>query len=113
MEEPTDFASVLITHAKGRAHDEASLKLREAVEAVQRTGKAASVTVKVSVKPIAKIPNAFELEDKVTAIIPDDPRVSIWYSDHEGGLHRNNPDQPELPYTPDPVGKDAAAGHDN
>lgn len=61
-DQATEFATLLLTHAKGRAHDEATKKLREAVEAVQQTGKAASVTVKLDIKPVEKIPNAFRIQ---------------------------------------------------
>ncbi|MBO0883298.1 MAG: hypothetical protein J2P17_23775 [Mycobacterium sp.] len=112
--EHTEFASVLLNHAKGRAHDEASRLLREAVEAVQRTGKNASVTVKLAVTAVANIPNAFKLTDKVTAAIPEDPRTSMWFGDDQGGLHRNDPNQrPLWDDTPAVDGKTAAAGKDN
>lgn len=75
-DQTTEFAALLLTHAKGRAHDEATKKLREAVEAVQQTGKAASVTVKLDIKPVEKIPNAFRIQDSITAKIPEDPRTT-------------------------------------
>ncbi|ORV82860.1 hypothetical protein AWC11_23155 [Mycobacterium interjectum] len=112
-DEATEFAAVLLTHAKGRAHDEATRKLREAVESVQRTGKAASVSVKLDIKPVDKIPNAFRISDTVTAKIPEDPRTSMWFGDDHGGLHRNDPNQSELPYDTPADGKSAAAGRDN
>src|SRR5579875_2496338 len=93
---PDEFAAVLLQHAKGRAHDEASEKMREAVEAVKRTGKDAKVIVELAIKPVPKIPNAFRIEDKVTAKIPDDPRTSMWFADEQGGLHRNDPNQGSL-----------------
>ncbi len=112
--DPTEFGTVLLTHAKGRAHDEATRMLREAVEAVQRTGKPASVTVKLAIKPVDKIPNAFRIQDAVTANIPEDPRTSMWVGDENGGLHRNDPNQGELPYeTTSSDGKTSAAGKDN
>lgn len=112
-DQATEFATLLLTHAKGRAHDEATKKLREAVEAVQQTGKAATVTVKLSIKPVDKIPNAFRIQDAVTASIPEDPRTSMWFGDENGGLHRNDPNQRSL-YDDEPAdSKSAAAGRDN
>jgi hypothetical protein len=110
---PQEFASVLITHAKGRAHDEASEKLRAAVEAVKQTGKSAKVTVELVIKPIDKIPNAFKIHDKVTATIPEDPRTSMWFADENNGLHRNDPNQGSLfdSRTTPADGKSAAAGN--
>lgn len=112
--EPQDFGAVLLQHAKGRAHDEASKLLKDAVEAVKRTGKPASVTVKIAVKPVANVPNAFKLSDNVSATIPEDPRTSMWFADDEGALHRNDPNQGSL-YDESDVrdGKAAAAGRDN
>ncbi|OBI95580.1 hypothetical protein [Mycobacterium sp. 1465703.0] len=110
--EATEFASLLVTHKKGLAHDEASRKLREAVEAVQRTGKAASVTVKLSIKPVEKIPNAFRIQDSITASIPEEPRTSMWFGDDKGGLHRNDPNQREFDYDTPADNKTAGAGKD-
>lgn len=113
-DDATEFGTVLLTHAKGRAHDEATRKLREAVEAVQHTGKAASVTVQLDIKPVDKIPNAFRIQDKVTSKIPTNPRTSMWFGDEKGALHRNDPNQAELPYDTTPSdSKTAAAGKDN
>lgn len=109
----TEFGTVLLNHAKGRAHDEATKRLREAVAAVQQTGKDAKVVVELCIKPVPKIRNAFRIEDKVTAKIPEDPRTSMWFADDQGGLHRNDPNQRSL-YDDDPAdGKTAAAGRDN
>lgn len=109
----TEFATLLETHRKGLAHDEASRKLREAVTAVQLTGKPATVTVKIAIKPVEKIPNAFRIQDTITASIPQEPRTSMWFGDEEGGLHRNDPNQREFDYTTTASdGKTAAAGKD-
>ncbi|MFV8317073.1 hypothetical protein [Mycobacterium sp. 23] len=113
-DQATEFATLLLTHAKGRAHDEATKKLREAVEAVQQTGKAASVTVKLDIKPVDKIPNAFRIQDSITAKIPEDTRTSMWFGDDQGGLHRNDPNQRSLYDDDEPADKkSAAAGRDN
>jgi hypothetical protein len=114
-QQSTEFASVLLNHAKGRAHDEASAKLREAVEAVQQLGKVAKVTVELSVHPVPNNSAVVSLQDKVTASIPTEKRASIWFPDDDGALHRNDPNQRELwedERTP-ADGKTAAAGPNN
>ncbi|TDH57527.1 hypothetical protein E2F47_01795 [Mycobacterium eburneum] len=108
-DETPEFASLLLNHAKGRAHDEASAKLREAVEAVRNTGKSAKVTVELSIEPVAKIPNAYRIQDKVTSKIPEEPRTSMWFADDNGGLHRNDPNQRSL-YDDVESDRDTAAG---
>lgn len=88
-----DFAAVLMQHDKGKAHSLASRKLAEAVLAVQETGKAASVTIKVKLSPVKDLGTAVKLDADVTSTIPKEPSRSVWYTDDEGALHRNDPRQ--------------------
>nr|WP_046285128.1 hypothetical protein [Mycobacterium sp. UM_NZ2] len=107
----TEFSELLLRHAKGRAHDTASKLLREAVEAVKQTGRGASVTVTFSISQLKNNPRAVVVGDKVTAKIPEEKSDSIWFTDDEGGLHRNDPEQYEMNYGA-ADGKSAAAGRD-
>ncbi len=90
---PNEFAAVLLTHANGRAHDEASRLIQEAVEAVVRTGKSASVTVRLGFHLSKNSDDVIRVEDKVSSSIPEAPRASIWFADGEGALHRDDPKQ--------------------
>lgn len=111
--DPTEFAQFLLTHAKGRAHDELSQKLNEAVEAVKRTGKAGTVGLKVQIDPVKNNDEVVRIETNVTTKIPKEPVTSMWYADDDGALHRNDPNQRSL-YDDDPAdGKTAASGKDN
>lgn len=112
--EGLEFASVIIQHRKGIEHDKATKKLREAVAAVKATGKAATVTVQVSIKPVGNIPNAIKADVKVNDSIPEEKESSMWFVDDSGGLHRNDPTQRPLWEDPAPAtdGKSAAAGRD-
>ena len=92
-QDPEEFAAVLMQHAKGRANDEATKVFAEAVEAVKRTGKKATVTVKFDIIPMKNNDTAVRLEDKVTSTIPEAVRSSIWFADDDGKLHRNDPTQ--------------------
>lgn len=110
-----EFAAVLVQHAKGRAHDDATEKLRQAVEAVKRTGQSAKVTVELSIYPVKNNSSVIRMEDKVIAKIPEDPRSSMWYPDEKGNLYRNDPAQGSF-FDADQTaadGKSAAAGRDN
>jgi hypothetical protein len=113
--DPSEFASVLLQHAKGRAHDEATDKLKEAVEAVKKFGVSATVTVSFKVHPVKNNSTVVKLEDTVTAKIPTEPRSSMWFPDEQGALHRNQPglygdvDADTIPADT----KSAAAGKDN
>ncbi|MCV7255273.1 hypothetical protein H7J86_24220 [Mycobacterium hackensackense] len=107
----TEFATVLLGHSKGRAHDAASKLLKEAVEAVKLTGRKASVTVKFEISPIKNNNRVVQLGDKVTATIPEEKRDSIWFTDDDGGLHRNDPDQLTMEYGGTPTKSSTAEGN--
>lgn len=109
----TEFASVLIGHNKGRAHSAASKLLRDAVDAVKSTGRKATVTVTLEIKPMKNNFRVVQIGDKVNATIPEEKSDSVWFTDEDGGLHRNDPDQLRMEYGETPVdGKTAAAGRD-
>ncbi|MFT4126267.1 MAG: hypothetical protein QM662_08565 [Gordonia sp. (in: high G+C Gram-positive bacteria)] len=91
-----DFAAVLMQHASGRAHTEASKKLAEVVEAVMETGKPGSVTVKLTVSQDRDVKRMVKLADVVTAKVPTEPRRSLWFPDDDNTLHRNDPQQKSL-----------------
>lgn len=111
--DPTEFAQLLMNHAKGRAHDKASAKLNEAVEAVKRTGKGGEVSVKFSIHPVKNNDQVVRIESHVGSKVPEEAVTSIWYADDGGTLHRNDPNQDELPYTTTASdAKTAAAGPD-
>lgn len=94
----TEFATILLTHAKGRAHDEATSKMRELVEAVQRLGKSGSISITLSVHPVENNREVVRIQDSVKASIPTEKRSSMWFPDDDGGLHRNDPNQRELDF---------------
>ncbi|ORA23424.1 hypothetical protein [Mycobacterium aquaticum] len=113
--DPNDFAVTFVQHAKGRANDDATAKLKEVVEAVNRTGKPGKVVVELTVKPVPNIAGTFSLEDKITYTLPKEPRKSMWFGTDDGRLTRNQPGLygPVSAATmPAPDGKSAGAGHD-
>lgn len=113
--DPTDFAVTFIQHAKGRANDEATAKLKEIVEAVNRTGKPGKITIELTVKPVPNIAGTYSLEDKITHAPPKEPRKSMWFATADGGLTRNQPGlygPISADTMPAPDGKSAGAGHD-
>lgn len=112
-DDPTEFAQFLLRHAKGRAHDELSAKLNEAVEAVKRLGKGGEVALKVSISPIKGNDEVVRVETNVTSKLPKEPVTSMWYADDDGSLHRNDPKQHPLWDDNKADGKSAAAGKDN
>lgn len=85
----TDFIVVLATHDKGRAHAEASKALAECVDAALNTGKKGG-QVKLTVKVDPMESGAVRLILDVTSSPVKDPAGSIWFTDGEGHLSRDN-----------------------
>lgn len=110
---PTEFAQLLMSHAKGRAHDKATAELNAAVEAVKRTGKSGFVAIKFSIDPVKNNDEVVRIESNVTSKVPEEPVTSMWYADDDGALHRNDPNQRSFWDDSPADGKTAAAGKDN
>ena len=93
------FAAVLGEHRKGMTMLELSKALATVSAAVIEHGKAGSVTLKLTVKPLAGTADGtVVLSDEIVAKIPAGERgSSIFFSDDGGNLTRTNPYQPELP----------------
>lgn len=91
------ITDVLRDVRKGAAVNEATEALADAVRAVDATGKAASVTIKITVKPSV----ARDAEKRIAvAIAASLPRADIdealFFSDEHGDLLRTDPRQEEL-----------------
>jgi hypothetical protein len=62
-------------------------------------GKAASVTLKITLKPQTKYAgDVVEITDDLAAKVPQAARgAALFFTDSVGGLSRTNPNQPQLP----------------
>ena len=84
---------------KGRAAHDASLKLREVVEAVRNTGKGGELKLTIKVAPAVKR-NAemITITDDISEKIPQlDKGASLFFPIEGGGLSRKDPNQTEFP----------------
>ncbi|WP_432846015.1 hypothetical protein ACQPXB_36080 [Amycolatopsis sp. CA-161197] len=95
---PKPFGTFLLQHAKGRTHDELSQALQDVVLACRETGKAGSITLKLTVKALDD--QAFEVVDAISIKAPQGARPkSIWFATDDGELTRDNPHQLALMQT--------------
>lgn len=92
-EDAPEFAAFILTHAKGRAHDELTDQLAKLVQAVKETGKKGTLSLQIVIEPDKKVENVVRVEDKISVSIPKESRASMWYTDDEGKLHRDDPAQ--------------------
>ena len=91
-------ADVLRDLAKGKTHDELSEAIWDLRQRVAETGKAGSVTLTISMKPLKENPDMIVVEDEIRLKLPEFPRQpSVFYADRQGNLSRQNPMQDELP----------------
>lgn len=91
-----NFWSFLRSHKGGQLHEELTEKLNQLVTAVIEHGKPGSVTLTVEVAPM-KDSNMVRVTDKLTPKIPEADRGgSFFFSDKDGGLHREDPNQMKL-----------------
>lgn len=94
----TAFLSLLQLHRRGNALSDLSEQLRAVSAAVQLTGRAGSLTFKVTIKPVSKgTQGAMVVVDDIKSKVPQlEPPSSIFFADAEGNLHREDPNQMKL-----------------
>lgn len=92
------FLSLLQLHRRGEVLTDLSKAMREATEACQLLGKPAVITFKVAIKPAGNGSGAVVVADDIKVKLPMPDKVtSFFYCDEQGNLHRNDPNQRELP----------------
>lgn len=93
------FGEFLTAQRRGRLHNELSDVLAELTAAVVEHGRPGQLALTIKVAPAAKhAENVVTITDKVVVKVPEAERgTAIWFVDGDGGLHRNNPNQQELP----------------
>lgn len=108
--QPRDFASVLLEQGRGHTHRELSEALHDLVARVKDTGKKGVLTYVLSVEPMKGNPDAVMTSDEIKLRLPEHDRAaSIFYTDRDGNLVRNDPNQAsifdvsDLAEVPDPT----------
>lgn len=79
----------------GATQEDLSEKMSEAVTMARETGKQATVTLQVIIKPIGE--GQYELRDKISAKIPELNRgMTLMFGTPEGNLMRDDPRQQSM-----------------
>jgi hypothetical protein len=94
---PRPFTDVLGDIDRGRLLDELADRFAEVVRAAAETDKAGALVLKIKIKPNTKTGTIDVTPDIATSIPKPDRRTSIFFADADGGLHRNDPAQHQLP----------------
>jgi hypothetical protein len=92
------FVDVLRDVRYGAAVEELTAHLTELVETVRKTGRAGSITLKLTVKPAAKGDvSALTVDDAVSVKKPTmEHGTTVFFATAENGLSRRDPRQPDL-----------------
>lgn len=97
------FNETLCSIRAGVLVNELTEKLAAAVKAVEETGKSGELTLKLTIKKIARF-GAIDIADKVTVKIPEDqPVTTLMFSTPEGNLVTEDPRQQKLELRAVPV----------
>ena len=90
------FTDILGELAAGETLDTLTSDLAQMVTAVKATGKTGKLTLELTIKPNGAF--GVEITDKITTKEPRDDRGStLFFNDKDGGLHRRDPRQQDLP----------------
>jgi len=81
---------------KGVSCTEASVDLAKLIREVQRTLKPGEITIRLKVRPSGD-GETVRIEDDISSKIPRlDKKATTFFTTEEGGLQRDNPQQPEM-----------------
>lgn len=95
------FPATISAIRKGALINELTERLAEVVAAVVMFEKPGELTLKLKVKP--ENAEMVVIHDELVLKVPEADRTPTWFfATDDGGLTRENPDQPDLPF-PRPV----------
>ena len=93
-----DFLQFMADLRQGAALEEYRKALVELQARVNDTGKRGSMTITLTIEPVAKLRNTFSIKDAVTTKLPvGEKGETLLFADDSGRLSRRDPRQPELP----------------
>lgn len=83
---------------RGRLLEDVNESLRSVVKMVMESGRAGSVTLKLSLKPVSRNEDQIQVSDTITVTPPKpEPGSTILWAGENGELHRNAPDADDTP----------------
>lgn len=94
-----NFPETILQLNNGAAVAELSTALARTLAAVRESGKAASITFTITVKPASKgITNVVMVESQIKTKLPEPERgMTVFYVTDDNRLVRNDPRQQQLP----------------
>jgi len=94
---PDLFVHTINNIRNGSAASDLSDSLPDCINAAKQSGKAATLTVKITVKPDSPNGKIFMVSEQSSVKLPEPSKaVTLMYSTDSGDLQRNDPDQHRL-----------------
>ncbi len=94
-----DAMTVLSSLNKGRKMHELSVELEKLTAAVRDTGKAGSVTLKLTMEPTNTEASQVFMTAEINGKLPKkDEQSTLFFTTRQNALVRNNPEQTEIPF---------------
>jgi len=94
---PDLYSHTINTLQHGATAIELSEQLHECVQAAQKTGKKATLTVTLTIKPVGRDTGQYEFREDIKCKIPSlDRGMTLMFGTPDGNLTRNDPRQGEL-----------------
>lgn len=101
QEQATPFNEFLAAHSRGVLNDELTAAAADVVKAVSDQNKKGTVTLTLTFEPAGPSGRAMTVAGRVTTKMPaPDPELGIYYADHMGALHRDDPYVSRIPGVP-------------
>lgn len=95
---PRPITDLLRDLRNGLLLDDLATQMQDLVNAVEATGKAGSLTLKLDVKPFGKHGGAVVVKDTIKLTAPKiESSGTVLFATPEGNLQRSNPRQDDLP----------------
>jgi hypothetical protein len=93
------FTEILGFINRGALLEETTVCLAELVQAIRDTGKKGSITLVVDVEPFKGSDETLNVAGRVSVKLPKAlAHASVMFTDAKGGLHRDDPNRPQLPF---------------
>ena len=91
------FFDTLREIRRGEILDDCADELAKAVKSVDETGKAAKLTIELTIKPAAKVAGTYVISDRIRTKLPELPAgETILFGTPEGNLQVRDPNQQEI-----------------
>lgn len=86
-----DFAAWVTGFAKGKTNTDLTQEMTQIVRRVDETGKPGTLTLALTIAPIAGVPSGISVKARVNSKPPREDPVAVFFATQSGALTRDDP----------------------